>query len=287
MGKESSWDFWIQTESLARQTREPERRKTENKSSSGPYVLKTNNAFIPDVSLSDFLPNFYFHFFVSERTPNRRLPISSTPQPQPTYTDQMQSLPEPPPYTIAMQRLRFVPFSRHHGIFDFSRSVDQQPQESFRDAYIRKSVNDTLQRRYRQRSSSLPRGNKSYYEGIDMYDVQPPILPPTQQSSLLASIHQLPGSLDNLHITVTNWGQKTHYMRPFQNQLNMGGMRRRKLPTAPLMGSSCQLHLKNSDELTAYRALQFQMMQDELQRSVFASKLPLKETSNINFARNG
>ncbi|CAI2357873.1 unnamed protein product [Caenorhabditis sp. 36 PRJEB53466] len=169
-----------------------------------------------------------------QRTPNRRLPISSTPQPQPTYMDQMQvGLPEPPPYTIAMQRLR---------------AVEQQPQESFRDAYIRKSVNDTLQRRYRQRSSSLPRGNKSYYEGIDSYEMQPPILPPAHQSSLMTSINQLPGSLDNLHITNYNTG------------------RRRKLPTAPLMGSSCQLHLENSDELTAYRALQFQMMQEELQR---------------------
>ncbi|KAF1746690.1 hypothetical protein GCK72_023147 [Caenorhabditis remanei] len=169
-----------------------------------------------------------------QRTPNRRLPISSTPQPQPTYADQLEGL-EPPPYTIAMQRLR---------------SVQPQPQESFRDAFIRKSVNDTLQRRYRQRSSSLPRGNKSYYEGIDYYDVQPPVRPPpTHQSPLMTAINQLPGSLDNLHI----------------NNLNMG-TRRRKLPTAPLMGSSCQLHLDNSDELTAYRALQFQMMQDELQR---------------------
>ncbi|EGT58025.1 hypothetical protein CAEBREN_07197 [Caenorhabditis brenneri] len=169
-----------------------------------------------------------------QRTPNRRLPISSTPQPQPTYVDQMQSLPEPPPYTIAMQRLR---------------NVNPQPQESFRDAFIRKSVNDTLQRRYRQRSSSLPRGNKSYYEGIDYYDMQPPARPPTHQSPLMNSINQLPGSLDNLHITNHNTG-----------------MRRRKLPTAPLMGSSCQLKLDHSDELTAYRALQFQMMQDELQR---------------------
>uniref|UniRef100_A0A1I7TZL5 PDZ domain-containing protein n=1 Tax=Caenorhabditis tropicalis TaxID=1561998 RepID=A0A1I7TZL5_9PELO len=170
-----------------------------------------------------------------QRTPNRRLPISSTPQPQPTYADQLQSVPEPPPYTIAMQRLR---------------TVNPQPQESFRDAFIRKSVNDTLQRRYRQRSSSLPRGNKSYYEGIDYYDVQPPVRPPTtHHSPLMTSVNQLPGSLDNLHIT----------------NLNMG-TRRRKLPTAPLMGSSCQLHLDNSDELTAYRALQFQMMQDELQR---------------------
>uniref|UniRef100_A0A8R1DYY8 PDZ domain-containing protein n=1 Tax=Caenorhabditis japonica TaxID=281687 RepID=A0A8R1DYY8_CAEJA len=175
-----------------------------------------------------------------QRTPNRRLPfdrsVSATPQPQPTYGDQVTtSHQEPPPYSIAMQRIR--------------STVDQQPQESFRDAYIRKSVNDTLQRRYRQRSSSLPRGNKSYYEGIeDMYSMQPPLPPPA--SSLVASINQLPGSLDNLHISNVN---------------NMG-MRRRKLPTAPLMGSSCQLHLDNSDDLTAFRVLQFQMIRDELNR---------------------
>ncbi|PIC15326.1 hypothetical protein B9Z55_022348 [Caenorhabditis nigoni] len=206
-------------------------------STDSPLKVKQNE-FAPTVNRGS--PLSHQRTGTLQRTPNRRLPISSTPQPQPTYADQLEAL-EPPSYTLAMQRLRTVP---------------QQPQESFRDAFIRKSVNDTLQRRYRQRSSSLPRGNKSYYEGIDYYDVQQPqppvsVRPQTSlhHSPLMTSVNQLPGSLDNLHIT----------------NLNMG-MRRRKLPTAPLMGSSCQLHLENSDELTAYRALQFQMMQEELQR---------------------
>ncbi|CAI5455766.1 unnamed protein product [Caenorhabditis angaria] len=183
-----------------------------------------------------------------QRGPTRRTMMSSTPQPQPTYVDQ---IPDPPSYNLTMQRLRSA-----------------EPVESFRDAYIRKNVADTLQRRFRQRSSSLPRGNKSYYEGIDIFDTpQPhqqqhsPFLAqqypvhsmqhslhfPTTQASLIAAANQLPGSLDNLHIT-------------------MGSMKRRKLPTAPLMGSMSQLHHDESDELTAYRALQFQMMRDEYQR---------------------
>ncbi|CAB3400535.1 unnamed protein product [Caenorhabditis bovis] len=164
-----------------------------------------------------------------QRNPIRRLPNSSTPQPQPTYaTESLNGIADPPPYTIAMQRMRTF----------------EQPTESFRDAYIRRNVADTLQRRYRQRSSSLPRGNKSYYDGIDSFDFQP--LQPPAQPSLMVAANQLPGSLDNLHIS-------------------LGASKRRKLPTAPLMGSSCQLR-DDADDLTAYRALQYQMMQETYPR---------------------
>ncbi|CAD6187508.1 unnamed protein product [Caenorhabditis auriculariae] len=157
-----------------------------------------------------------------QRSAQRRQP--SMQQPPPSFKiGHLKEPLEPPSYSIALQRLRKV----------------SQPSESLRDAVIRRNVTDTLQRQFRQRSSSLPRGNKTYFDGVDSvaYDYQPY----NNQSALINN--QLPGSLDNLHITT-------------------GTMKRRKLPTAPLMGSSCMLHMADNDELSTFRAMQHQRMMD-------------------------
>lgn len=130
------------------------------------------------------------------RKPNRSLNSYS-------YTiEDVESLPGPPSYDVAISRLRQF----------------EKPRESIRDFVIRQNVNEALSRKLRNRSSSLPRIESADLDELAYRTAERPLSYQMDQLRNMAI-----GSLDNLNIEADSPNQNT--------------MRRRRLPVAPLMGS--------------------------------------------------
>ncbi|CAJ0572172.1 unnamed protein product, partial [Mesorhabditis spiculigera] len=174
--------------------------------------------------------------------------------------EDVEGLPEPPSYSIAMQRLKQLQnqwdrrpnsASPLHGRPSLAQSnsvgpsppipVSQtsgssynspvlgtkissqlsQPRESLRDSVIRHSVENTLNRQFRNRSASLPRGTHLYdYEAMNEFIPTPARVYDLQQFNRLTPAEQMAGSLDNLHINTQ-----------FEMETDLAG--RRRLPAPP------------------------------------------------------
>ncbi|VDO21493.1 unnamed protein product, partial [Haemonchus placei] len=95
--------------------------------------------------------------------------------------DDVESLPEPPSYEVAISRLRQF----------------EKPRESIRDFVIRQNVNEALNRKLRSRSSSLPR-----LQTAEMNEL-PYRSPPRTLNYQMDQMRNLAiGSLDNLNNTL-------------------------------------------------------------------------------------
>ncbi|KAK6034306.1 PDZ/DHR/GLGF domain protein, partial [Cooperia oncophora] len=116
--------------------------------------------------------------------------------------DDVESLPEPPSYEVAISRLRQF----------------EKPRESIRDFVIRQNVNEALSRKLRNRSASLPR-----LETADLNELQYRSPPKTLNYQMDQLRNLAIGSLDNLSVSVDSPNKNT--------------LRRRRLPVAPLLGS--------------------------------------------------
>ncbi|CAI4222204.1 unnamed protein product [Auanema sp. JU1783] len=152
----------------------------------------------------------------------RALPTRRMSGPNTFTIEDVESLPGPPSYNIALQRLR---------------SLEHAPRrESIRDSVIRQNIEDTLSRTMRNRSSSLPRGNqtsqRSRYEPTPDFRFRPQML--DYQMNRLGPMDQMVGSLDNLRVNT----EQDHTMNTIHDELMK---RRRRLPVAPLMGSNINI----------------------------------------------
>uniref|UniRef100_A0A1I7XGL4 Uncharacterized protein n=1 Tax=Heterorhabditis bacteriophora TaxID=37862 RepID=A0A1I7XGL4_HETBA len=135
---------------------------------------------------------------------SRRLPHAS-------YSiEDVESLPEPPSYAIAVQRLR----------------ASDMPRESIRDTVIRQNVQDAFNRQFRNRSSSLPRGTRR--ESSELSSATDRLIYDYQMNRLFPD--EILGSLDNLNI-------HSACGVPLDDMT----FKRRKLPVAPLMGSATNI----------------------------------------------
>ncbi|XGW32557.1 hypothetical protein V3C99_017257 [Haemonchus contortus] len=128
--------------------------------------------------------------------------------------DDVESLPEPPSYEVAISRLRQF----------------EKPRESIRDFVIRQNVNEALNRKLRSRSSSLPR-----LQTAEMNEL-PYRSPPRTLNYQMDQMRNLAiGSLDNLNVTVDSPNKNT--------------LRRRRLPVAPLLGSLTKIPGSQPEDL--------------------------------------